>query len=152
MGGNLDGFDARTVEPMDTFEPIPAGKYVAAITSSEMKRTKAGDGAFLELVFQVLEGEHKGRQLWDRLNLDNANDLAVKIARAQLAEICKATGILTPNDSQELHNLPLQLTVKLKKRDDNGELTNEVSAYAKKPSPGQAPQATTESPPWRRSQ
>ena len=107
MGADLKGFDARTVEPMDTFEPIPAGKYVAAIVASEMKPTRAGDGSYLELQFQLLEGPHKGRLLWSRLNLNNANELAVKIARAQLAAVCRATGVLTPNDSTELHNLPL---------------------------------------------
>ncbi len=115
-----------------------------------MKPTKAGNGSYLELQFQVLDGEYKGRQLWDRLNLDNTNEIAVKIARAQLAAICQAVGVLTPGDSQELHDLPLEISLKLKKRDDTGELTNEVSGYGKKPAPGQAPQAASGTPPWRR--
>ena len=147
---DLRGFDARNVEPMDDFEPVPAGKYVAAITASEMKPTKAGDGSYLELTFQILEGDYKGRLLWSRLNLDNPNELAVRIARAQLAAICKAVGVMTPNDSTELHDLPMQVTVKLKKRDDTGDMTNEIKGYAKKPSPGRAPQAHTDAPPWRR--
>ncbi len=150
MGGNLRGFDARNVQEMNDFEPIPAGKYMAAITESAMKPTKAGDGSFLELQFQVLEGEYRGRLLWARLNLDNKNDLTAKIARAQLAEVCRATNVLTPNDSAELHNLPIQITVKLKKREDTGDLVNEVAGYAKKPTQGQAPQAQTDTPPWRR--
>ena len=81
---NLSGFDAREVEPTVGFEPIPAGKYVAVITASEMKETKNKDGHYLELVFQIIEGEYKGRKLWGRLNLDNANPTAVQIARGQL--------------------------------------------------------------------
>lgn len=150
MAADLRGFDAREVEPMDSFEPIPAGKYVAAIVASEMKPTKSGNGSYLELQLQVLEGEYKGRLLWARLNLDNPNQLAVKIARSELASICKAVGVLTPNDSTELHDLPLQVTVKLKKREDTGELTNEIKGYAKKPRPEAAPQATADTPPWRR--
>ncbi len=147
---DLRGFDAREVEPMETFEPIPEGKYVAAITASEMKPTKSGNGTYLELTFQVLEGDYKGRLLWARLNLDNPNKLTVKIARSELAAICKAVGVLTPNDSTELHDLPLQVKVGLKRRDDTGELTNEVKGYAKKPSPERAPQANSDAPPWRR--
>ncbi len=150
MAADLRGFDARKVEPMDTFKPIPAGKYVAAIVASEMKPTKSGNGSYLELQFQVLEGEYEGRLLWARLNLENPNKLAVKIARSELASICKAVGILTPNDSTELHDLPLQVTVKLKKRSDTGELTNEIAGYAPKPKPGEAPQAQDDTPPWRR--
>ena len=149
---NLNGFDAREVEPQVGFEPIPAGKYLAVITGSEMKQTKAGDGQYLELTFQVLEGEYKGRNLWARLNLDNPNETAVKIARAELSAVCRAVGVMTPKDSHELHDLPLVVSVKLKKRDDTGELTNEIKGYEKKEAAsGEPQQATSDVPPWRRS-
>ena len=150
---NLNGFDARTVEPTADFEPIPAGKYIAAITESEMKPTKSGSGSYLQLSFTILEGEYKNRVLWARLNLNNPNATAVKIARSELSAICHAVGVLSPKDSVELHNLPLVITVKLKKRDDTGELTNEVKGYAKKETatgqPQQAPVADN-TPPWKR--
>jgi len=150
---NLNGFDARTVEPTADFEPIPAGKYLAAITESEMKPTKSGSGSYLQLSFTILEGEYKNRVLWARLNLNNPNATAVKIARSELSAICHAVGVLSPKDSVELHNLPLLITVKLKKRDDTGELTNEVKGYAKKETatgqPQQAPVADN-TPPWKR--
>ena len=150
---NLNGFDARTVEPTADFEPIPAGKYLAAITESEMKSTKAGTGSYLQLTFTILEGEFKNRVLWARLNLNNPNATAVKIARSELSAICHAVGVLSPKDSVELHNLPLQITVKLKKREDTGELTNEIKGYTKKETvagqPQQAPVADN-TPPWKR--
>ena len=68
---NLNNFDARAVEPIAEFEPIPAGKYLTAISTSEMKDTKNGNGSYLELEFAVLEGQYKGRKLWARLNLKN---------------------------------------------------------------------------------
>jgi hypothetical protein len=40
--------------------------------------------------------------------------------------------------------------VKLKKRDDTGEMTNEIKGYAKREANGQAPQAASSTPPWRR--
>jgi hypothetical protein len=147
---NLNGFNANQVDPATDFEPIPAGKYVAVVTASEMKPTKNGNGSYLELTFQVIEGEFKNRLLWARLNLDNPNPLTVKIARSELAAVCKAVGVLTPHDSTELHNLPLQLKVGMKRREDTGELTNEIKGYAKKMSPAPAPQAQSDAPPWRR--
>ena len=148
---NLNGFDARTVEPVADFEPIPAGKYPAAITESEMKPTKAGTGQYLQLTFTILEGACKNRILWARLNLDNPNATAVKIAKAELSAICRAVGVMAPKDSQELHNLPLMITVKLKKRDDTGEMTNEVKGYAKKEAAGAEPEtASNDTPPWKR--
>jgi len=148
---DLNGFDARTVEPTADFEPIPAGKYLAAITDSEMKPTKAGTGSYLELTFTILEGEYKNRVLWARLNLNNPNATAVKIARSELSAICRAVGVMQPKDSVELHNLPLTLRVKVKKREDTGELVNEIKGYAKKEAAaGQPQQAADNTPPWKR--
>lgn len=129
---NLGNFNATDVDPNFSFEPIPQGKYLAVITDSEMKETKNRDGRYLELTFQIIEGDHRERMLWSRLNLENANATAVKIARAELSAICRAIGVLAPKDSVELHNIPLVITVGHKKRDDNGELTNVIKGYERK--------------------
>ncbi len=151
---DLRGFDANQVEPTTDFEPIPAGKYVAVIADTEMKPTKAGTGEYLQLTLQVTEGDYKNRRLWARLNLDNPNATAVQIAQAELSAICRAVGVLAPNDSKELHDLPLIIHVRCKRRNDTGELTNEVKGYSAKDSPSQTPStsgATNSTPPWQRS-
>lgn len=139
---NLNGFNANDVDPNFAFEPIPASKYLAVITESEQKPTKNGGGNFLQLTFQILEGEYKGRLVWARLNLDNTNATTVKIARAELSAICRAVGVLSPKDSVELHNLPLLITVGHKKRQDTGELTNVIKGYARKDAAAARPTAT----------
>ena len=148
-------FDANQVEPSSGKDPIPAGKYAAAISASEMKPTKNGSGQYLELEYQVLDGEHKGRKVWSRHNLQHPNVQTVQIARGELSSICRAVGVMAPKDSAELHNLPMTVTVKLKKRDDNGEMTNEVTAWAKKDAAAGVPQQAgavggAATPPWLR--
>lgn len=147
---DLRGFDANNVEPAGDFEPIPAGKYVAVITESEFKPTKAGTGSYLQLTFQVTDGPCANRLLWARLNLDNPNATAQKIAQGELSAICRAIGVLAPNDSVELHNLPLVINVRCKKRADTGELTNEIKGYFKKemppPASGNGPASNTTPP------
>ena len=59
----------------------------------------------------------------------------MKIARAELSAICRAVGVLAPKDSVELHNLPLVIHVRCKKRTDTSEITNEIKGYAKKDQP-----------------
>ncbi len=143
-------FDANQVAPTTDFEPIPAGKYLAVITGSEIKPTKSGNGSYLELCFQVLDGPYKNRLLWSRLNLDNPNRQAVEISRAQLSAICRATGVMTPRDSVELHGIPLLVTVRCKRRDD-GEVFNELTRFAKREAAtGQPQQETSSTPPWAR--
>jgi hypothetical protein len=127
--GNLDGFDANNVEPQTGFEPIPVGKYPAIITESEMKATKSGEGEYLQLTFEVVGEQYKGRRLWARLNLKNKNETAVKIAQAELSAICRAVGVMTPSDSSQLHNIPLQIDVGMEKNKENGEMTNRLKGY-----------------------
>ncbi|RIK74360.1 MAG: hypothetical protein DCC68_23255 [Planctomycetota bacterium] len=144
-------FNANDVEPASDFEPIPAGKYLAMITDSEMKPTKNGTGHYLQLTFQILDGPYKNRFVWARLNLDNANATAVKIAHGELSALCRAVGVMAPKDSVELHNLPLVITVKCKTRKDSGEVQNEIKGFAKKEAANGVPaQAAANTPPWRR--
>jgi len=144
-------FNASEVEPTTPFEPLPAGKYLAEITASQMKPTKAGNGSYLQLEFTVLDGPCRGRKVWDRLCIHHPNDLTQKIARGNLSAICRTVGVMQPRDSVELHNLPLVVTVKCKKRTDTGEITNEVRGYARRESAaGQPQQAQNDNPPWLR--
>ena len=150
---DLNGFNAHEVEPSASLEAITAGKYLAGITDSEMKATKNGGGSYLQLTLTILEGQYKGRVLWARLNLVNPNQTAVKIAQSELSAVCRAVGVMTPRDSCELHNIPLLITVKVKKREDTGDLANEVKGFEPKSAaagkPQQAQQSST-TPPWRR--
>ncbi len=154
---NLNNFDANNVDPSVALDPIPAGKYTAVITETEMKPTKAGGGKYLQLTFQIIDGEHKGRLVWARLNLENKSEMTVKIARGELSAICRGVGVMAPKDSIELHNIPLEINVGLKKRDDNGEFTNVIKGYAKRSGNGGAAGARVpaavgpgSTPPWKR--
>ncbi len=157
---NLNGFNASEVEPATSFEPLPAGKYVAAIVASEQKPTKNGVGQYLELQFEILEGPYKGRFVWHRLCLQHPNIVTTQIARGQLSALCRCVGVMQPRDSTEIHNLPVVLVVKVKNRKDTNEPTNEVRNFEKYERNSQAPQATTNpvagnpyantTPPWKR--
>lgn len=151
---DLNGFDAGQVEPNAGFDPIPAGKYLAVITNSQMKPTRNGNGEYLEIELEVIDGPHKGRRLWDRLTLKHPNERTVQIARGTLSAICRAVNVLRPRDSVELHNLPLVVSVGIKNREDTGEPANVVRGYSKRDASA-APARTSaafdgSTPPWKR--
>jgi hypothetical protein len=127
------GFDAEKVEPGGNFEPLPPDDYEVVITDSAVKPTKDGSGKYLELRLEVQRGPHANRVLFDRLNLVNRNDTAVQIAKATLSSICRAVGVMTPKDSSDLHSKPLLAVVKMRKREDTGEMSNEVKGYKASP-------------------
>ena len=126
---NLGNFNASEIEPQGSFEPIPAGWYTAMIVDSEMKATKNGTGEYLQLRLDIIDGDHQGRVLFDRLNLNNQNQTAVEIAQRQLSAICRAVGVMQPQDSSDLHDKPLRVKVTIRPAGNGYEASNEVKAY-----------------------
>jgi hypothetical protein len=66
---DLTGFNALEIEPATSYEPLPADWYKVVITDTEEKPTKAQTGSYLQLTIEVIEGNHAGRKVFDRLNL-----------------------------------------------------------------------------------
>ena len=107
-------FDASSIEPNTPQELLPAGKYRAQIVESEMRVTKNGMGQFLWLMLDIIEGPHKGRKIFDQLNLVNPNPTTVEIAQRTLSAICHATGKMQVSDSDELHLIAMTIQVTVK--------------------------------------
>jgi hypothetical protein len=164
---NLYGTYDPNAEAQQDFAAIPSGEYTAQIVDSDMKPTKKNDGEFLELEYDVMDGEFKGRKLWARLNLKSPNVQAQEIANRQFASIREATGVANPRDSQELHYKPHVIRVEFipaGTTQKNGYTTtrdgNEVKAWKKLE--GVAPQQLTtqtnsaapaaggKTPPWKK--
>jgi hypothetical protein len=103
-------FNAKDV-PADDFEPVPDNTYSAQIVRSEMKETKAKTGQYLQLNVQILDEPFTGRLIFERLNLINQNEVAVKIANRTLADIVVACGLEEIEDSEELHGVEFKIKV-----------------------------------------
>ena len=156
-------FNAEEIEPSSSFDPIPAGWYKAIISNSEMKPTRDGYGEYLSLTLQVVEGQYENRLVFARLNLKNANDKAVDIARKDLAAICRAVGVMSPQASEQLHDIPLMIKVKVRAASGDYEASNDIGGYKAveganlTPAPKAAskpqtppPAATTTKKPWQK--
>ncbi|MCC6719557.1 MAG: DUF669 domain-containing protein [Acetobacteraceae bacterium] len=175
---SLNGtFDATEVAPAVPLEMLPPGKYLAHLIESEMLPTKAGDGQYLKLVFEVLEGPSARRKIFDQLNLVNRNEQTVEIAQRTLSAICHAVGQVHVSDSEQLHFKPLVVTLRVEpagpdKHGVHREARNKVAGYAaasagatsssaprpataaSRPAPAAPPPAArtgaAATPPWRR--
>lgn len=154
-------FDATQVAPREDFSPIPAGEYAVQITDSDVKPTKSNNGHRLELTFEVIDGAHKGRKVFEGLNIDNPNPKAVEIAQRDLSAICHAVGKLQVTDSQELHYKPLVIRVDIEERDGYsprnvikaykaaaGGVGNAPGASASTAAASGTPATSPSSPPW----
>lgn len=119
-------FNAENVDPNTGFDPVPAGEYVAFIEESEVKPTKANTGMYLQLVWQICEGEFQGRKLWHRINIQNQSKQAEEIGQKELSAVCHATGVIKVGDSSELHDKPCILKVAYKPAEGEFLASNEV--------------------------
>ena len=124
-------FNAAQV-PVDfgTQDCVPAGWYNVMVDETEMKPTKDGSGAYLQVRFTVLDGQYANRKIFTRMNLQNSNPTAQEIGYKQLSALCHAVNVLQLQDSVQLHGLPLKVKVKIRK-DSTGQYEdqNEVTAY-----------------------
>lgn len=122
----LGYFDSNAVEPSSSRDAIPAGKYRMAITGSEVKDTKSGNGGkLIAFEWTVLEGEFKGRKVWQNVNFKNPSAKAQQIGQGELSAICRACAKPGIRDTAELHHIPIWVKVGIEKN-QNGEDRNNV--------------------------
>ena len=154
---DLNGFNALEIEPATSYEPLPADWYKVVITDTEEKPTKAMTGSYLQLTIEVIDGQHAGRKVFDRLNLKNPNSVAVEIAQRSLSSICRSIGVNNPKDSIELRDKPLMVKLAVKPADGQYSASNDIKEYAATggataspaPAAAAAPGGTA-TPPWKR--
>ncbi len=108
---------------------IPSGQYAAEVIDSAKRPARSGDGDFLQLTFQVVEGEYRHRVVWVRLHVGSANETVSRMAKEELAAICCAAGIDRLKNSSELHHKPVLITVGVRHR-GGADISNIVRAYA----------------------
>jgi hypothetical protein len=100
-----------TPESTEAFKPLPNGEYACRIDDEAVKPTKSGDGYFLEIKLEVMDGAHKGRKVLDRINLKNPNEKAVQIGLSRLSAICHALNLAELTDTNQLLNQRLMVSI-----------------------------------------
>lgn len=127
MNLNFDSTAIESNEVPSDFGAIPDGKYLVHIAESEEKISNAGN-KYLNLKLQILDGEYRNRYVWDIINLWHPKDNVRDIASQTMASICRATGILKPVTSEELHFKPLTASISLETDSQYGD-QNRVKKY-----------------------
>jgi hypothetical protein len=75
------------------FDLLPIGIYTAQITDASVSQPKSGDGWGINLTWQITEGEHEGRYVFQRITFVHSSTQAVEIGRRQVKDLCVATGV-----------------------------------------------------------
>jgi hypothetical protein len=130
-------FNATSVEPATAYEILPKGKYLCVAIASEMKATKNNTGEYLQITFEIVEGDNKGRKIFERLNIRNANKTAEDIAQRTLSALCRAVGVMQLSDSEQLHDIPVTLEIAVEEGKGEYGPQNRIKGYS--PAGMQAP-------------
>lgn len=123
-------FDQAELSSSQNYELLPRGNYVAQIVNSEIKENRNG-GNRLSLQWEIVDGQHAGRIVFQNININHSNPEVVRIGRQQIAQICAAIGRNSVNDSSELHHQPMEVRVTIKE-DKTGqyEPSNEIKGFS----------------------
>jgi hypothetical protein len=116
-------------EPSSGYTPLPVGEYQMEIVESDYVATQSGNGMILKCKAQIIGGEYDQRPFYINYNLENANEQAQEIGQRDFAGLRRATGVLAPDDSEQLHFVPFNVKIGIKARKDTGELENVIKQY-----------------------
>lgn len=123
-------YQVKDIPEQEGFEPIPAGWYNARITETEVKSTKAGNGSYIKIRYDIIGPSHQGRVIYGNINLSNPNQQAEQIGIQQLGSLTRAIGIDVISDSDQLINAEIQIKLSVKK-DTTGQYndSNDVKGF-----------------------
>lgn len=128
---DLSGFNALAPENQNN-RCLPKGEYRCVMVDCKEKTTKDGTGRYLNSEFSILDGEHQNKKIFCKFNiwLDPSKEEAIRIAKAQLSELCRAINVPTPRDTSELCGKPVIVKLTIKSSDDYGDQNNVVGFKA----------------------
>jgi len=88
----IEAFNPLDHNPEQSAGQLPVGRHPVVAIDAEVKATKNNDGGLIEFTLSIIDGPCKGQSGAYRINLYNASQKAVEIAKRQLSALCYATG------------------------------------------------------------
>ena len=122
-------FDASQVAPQQSVGPLPAGTYLAHIIESDVQPLKSGNGEGLKLTFEIIDGQFKGRKVWENLNIRHTSEDTQRIAQSQLSALCHAVNVIKLMDTAALHFKPVRINVTVREAVGQYKASNNIKGY-----------------------
>ena len=128
------------------YDPIPEGDYVLKALDAENKETSSG-GEMIKVKFEVVEGDFKGRWIWQNFNTVNKSEKAQNIGRQQLVAWAIAAGKPDVDDTDKLIGRPFTATVVIEPGNAGYKDSNQIRSFlqseaAEKPAQKAPPKPT----------
>jgi len=112
-----------------SYDPVPPGWYAARIHSAEVKDTKAGNGQYIKIRYDIIGPAHQGRVIFGNLNIRNPNAKAEQIGRQQLGELMRAIGLAEIQDTDQLIGGTCEIKLDVQAAEGDYAARNEVRGW-----------------------
>lgn len=115
--------------PAQTDPQIAPEQRTLEIVESAYEPTPCGKGMVLRCLTQEVGGGSLGRLTYLDFILEHDDERMQEGGQRDFAGLRRATGVLSPKDTAELHWRPFVVRIGIKARKDTGELENVVKEY-----------------------
>jgi hypothetical protein len=108
------------------FDLIPSGWYQAQIIEHRLENV--GNGLQAQFTWEILEGDHAKRRVWQREWASHPNPKAAEIGERMLRTLGRACGVSRVTSTDDLAFKPVEIRVGMTKKEDGYEQRNEVKS------------------------
>lgn len=107
---SLRAYENVEVQEAPSREPLTAGVYKMAVVKCELI-VKNGE-EFIEVTFEIVEGDRKGRRHWERFMQKCENEVRIQIAARNFVNMGRAVGVDNLTDTDQLLDKPMMVNLK----------------------------------------
>ncbi|MBD9542915.1 DUF669 domain-containing protein [Ensifer sp. ENS04] len=112
----------HNTEQRTEFEELPNGIFALEIEASDVVPNKAGTGTVLKTTMRVIAPEqYAGRLMFTQFNIEHQKPEVQEIAQRQFASLCRALGVDSCDDSEQLHLIRFIAKIGLGKPSTDGQ-------------------------------
>ena len=94
-----------------------------------LAQLRQGKGNGLKLTFEIIDGQYKGRRIWENLNIQHENEETQRIAQSQLSALCHAVNVIKLQDTAALHHKPVHVRVVVREAQGQYQASNNIKGY-----------------------
>ena len=123
----IKGYNKDNENASDTaggFPLIPKGRYTVLVEKAEQQDSQYGN--VLSLTLQIIEGDYRGRLVWDRIYTDGDDDEKRNKSDFRIQKYFKAVGKPDSNDSDDLVGSPFVVSLNGTERKGEGKHEGKV--------------------------
>ena len=115
------------VKPLAALEPFPEADY--EVSANEIEEKQSANGSYLRVVFEVMEGDHAGRKIYQNITFKNTSEKAQEYGQRFIKGWATACNKPLAMDTDELIDIPCSAHVYIEPAEGGYAEKNQISIF-----------------------